>query len=354
MKATARAPRRHRADRPRRRSSSASPSAARADRRGPAAGGDAARAARPRRAARHLADAGPPSRSSRSSARASSRSPTTGRALVSRLTREDLEELYAARLGLEGLAARARRGGGRTAGARADARPARASSTGSRGRRTSTATSTRRWELPRDRYLASGRTRLVAEVERLFWRGERYNRLVLSTAERFERSVGYYRDFLDACEARDPDGAERVIHESDAWAVDLIGPSLPSEQRAVSADRRRRRRHVHRRVCVGDGRRASVHARCSRRRRPTTAPSSTPSRELAAGARGRRASSTARPSRRTPCSSAAARGRRSSRPRASATCSSCGGCACRTSTTTSGRSRRRSSRAASASRSPSA
>ena len=30
----------------------------------------------------------------------------TGRALVSRLTREDLEEIYAARLGLEGLAAR--------------------------------------------------------------------------------------------------------------------------------------------------------------------------------------------------------------------------------------------------------
>src|SRR5580765_1413331 len=31
----------------------------------------------------------------------------TGRSLVSRLTREDLEEIYAARLGLEGLAARA-------------------------------------------------------------------------------------------------------------------------------------------------------------------------------------------------------------------------------------------------------
>src|SRR6476646_4544061 len=30
----------------------------------------------------------------------------TGRALVSRLTREDFEEIYAARLGLEGLAAR--------------------------------------------------------------------------------------------------------------------------------------------------------------------------------------------------------------------------------------------------------
>jgi hypothetical protein len=44
---------------------------------------------------------------------------------------------------------------------------------------------------------------------------------------------------------------------------------------------------------------------------------------------------------------------RSSRPRASATCSSCGACGCRTSTTTSGRSPSRSCRAASASRSPS-
>ena len=38
-------------------------------------------------------------------------------------------------------------------------------------------------------YRASGRTRLVAEVERLFWRAERYNHLVLSSAERFKRSV---------------------------------------------------------------------------------------------------------------------------------------------------------------------
>ena len=43
----------------------------------------------------------------------------TGRAVVSRLTREDFEEIYAARLGLEGLAARV--GAPRSAGPRSRA-----------------------------------------------------------------------------------------------------------------------------------------------------------------------------------------------------------------------------------------
>ena len=102
-------------------------------------------------------------------------------------------------------------------------------------RRTSTRTSTARWELPlRPRTSPRGRTRLVAEVERLFWRGGRYHRLVLSSAERFKRSVGSYHDFVDACEAHDPDRAERVIHDSMRWAVDLIAGSLPSERDRVS------------------------------------------------------------------------------------------------------------------------
>ena len=87
-----------------------------------------------------------------------------------------------------------------------------------------------RWELHSTAYLASGRTRLVAEVERLFWRGGRYHRLVLSSPERFERSVASYHDFVEACEAHDPERAERVIHDSMRWAVDLIAGSLPSER----------------------------------------------------------------------------------------------------------------------------
>lgn len=152
----------------------------------------------------------------------------TGRASVSRLSREDFQEIYAARLGLEGLAARI---GAAAAGpeeiAQMTARLAELEQLAAaadvdgylRGR----------WEFHAICYEASGRARLVAEVERLFWRSERYNRLVLSSPERFRRSVGHYHRFLEACKARDGAAAERVIHESTRWAVDTIWDSLPSE-----------------------------------------------------------------------------------------------------------------------------
>ncbi len=62
-----------------------------------------------------------------------------------------------------------------------------------------------RWAFHAICYRASGRQRLVDEVGRLFWRADRYNRLVLSTAERFRESVGRYKEFLAACEAQDGD-----------------------------------------------------------------------------------------------------------------------------------------------------
>ena len=72
-------------------------------------------------------------------------------------------------------------------------------------------------------------TPLVDEVERLFRRSERYNRLVLSTATRFRQSVARYGAFLDACEARDGAAAERAVQASIRWAVDRVGPLLPTE-----------------------------------------------------------------------------------------------------------------------------
>ena len=152
----------------------------------------------------------------------------TGRALVRRLTREDLEEIYAARLGLEGLAARvgvAAIGAEEIASMRAMLaeldRLARRGDVGSYLQL--------RWDFHAVCYEASRRPRLLAEVERLFWRAERYNRLVLSSAGRFRRSVRFYREFFEAAERGDPLAAERVIHESVRGAVDLIWPQLPSE-----------------------------------------------------------------------------------------------------------------------------
>ena len=151
-----------------------------------------------------------------------------GRASVSRLTREDFEEISAARLGLEGLAARV---GAAAVGPAELERMRRGLRELERlGKEGDVDGYLRaRWVFHAACYEASGRMRLVAEVERLFWRSERYNRIVLSTKDRFRRSVGNYRRFYDACRAGDPKAAERVIHESMQWAVDLIWAELPSE-----------------------------------------------------------------------------------------------------------------------------
>ena len=152
----------------------------------------------------------------------------TGRAFVRRLTREDFEEIYAARLGLEGLAARL--------GARA-VRPkdiAHMKETLRDLWRLAAEQDVQeylrqRWEFHATCYRASGRQRLIDEVERLFWRADRYNRLVLSTAQRFRESVRRCQGFLAACEARDGDRAEEVVQESIRWAFARAADSVPSE-----------------------------------------------------------------------------------------------------------------------------
>ena len=152
----------------------------------------------------------------------------TGRAVVSRLTREGFEETYAARFGLEGLAARVGAvsvGPAEITKMKKILRHLRALAV----EQDVDAYLHQRWEFHATCYRSSGRQRLVNEVERLFWRSERYNRLVLSTAERFRESVGRYRDLLVACEARDGALAEKSVQDGMRWAVDRLGATLPSE-----------------------------------------------------------------------------------------------------------------------------
>ena len=153
---------------------------------------------------------------------------STGRAFVSRLTREDFEEIYAARLGLEGLAARL--------GAEAVGPKELASMRKTLGKLERAAAEqdvdaylALRWEFYGTCYRASSRRRLVEEVERLYWRSERYNRLVLSTAQRFQESLGRYSAFFADCEAGDGLAAELGVQESLRWAVDSVAGGLPSE-----------------------------------------------------------------------------------------------------------------------------
>jgi GntR family transcriptional regulator, rspAB operon transcriptional repressor len=152
----------------------------------------------------------------------------TGRAHVSRLTREDFEEIYAMRRGLEGLAARV----GAAAVGPAELAEMRGLLT--ELERLAKAQDvdgylSARWAFHAACYRAAGRPRLLAEVERLFWRSERYNRLVLSTAARFRASVANYRRFYEACKVGDAPKAASIVEESTQWAVDQIWDSLPSE-----------------------------------------------------------------------------------------------------------------------------
>lgn len=153
---------------------------------------------------------------------------STGRASVSRLTREDFEEIYATRLGLEGLAARL------GAPVVDDAGLGSMRETLERLRDLAARQEldeylSLRWEFHATCYRASGRARLVAEVERLYRRTERYNRLVLASPDRFRQSVERYGEFLAACETHDGEGAENVIHEGMRWAVAHLAPTLPPE-----------------------------------------------------------------------------------------------------------------------------
>ena len=157
----------------------------------------------------------------------------TGRATVTRLSREDFEEIYAARAGLEGLAARVGAVALTDDGHHLDATPPHAPP--------AARTRARRRRVPRG---AVGALRDVLSGERAtaarrrgraaLRRSERYNRLVLSTADRFRESVARYGSFLEACESRDAIAAERAVQESIRWAVDRARAA------AAVGDRRRR------------------------------------------------------------------------------------------------------------------
>ncbi|MFZ1992592.1 MAG: GntR family transcriptional regulator [Solirubrobacteraceae bacterium] len=143
----------------------------------------------------------------------------TGRASVSPLTLEDVEEIYAARRGVEALAAQ--RGAPRLTepaleemaslleelrgAARADLLDTYVDVT---------------WRFHARCYQAGSRPRLVDEVERLFWRAVRYHRILLSTPEYFAGSVASHERFFDACCERDGEAAGIVIEDSVRWSVE--------------------------------------------------------------------------------------------------------------------------------------
>lgn len=133
------------------------------------------------------------------------------------LSMDELEEIYAARMGLEGLAARqaAQRIGAEALESLRLALPQLAA--------LCTAGDLQNY-LREDRafmlsvYSASGRPRLVRQVASLRERAERYLRLVFVGADHI-RWLDYSYQLFQACAARDPDDAERVAQEAMRWTL---------------------------------------------------------------------------------------------------------------------------------------
>jgi DNA-binding GntR family transcriptional regulator len=154
-------------------------------------------------------------------------------ARVPPLTMDELEEIYAARMGLEGLAAR-------EAALRISAAALEALRlTLPRLAALCTAGDLQNY-LREDRafmlsvYDASGRPRLVRQVASLRERAERYLRLVFVGADHM-RWLDYSYQLFQACAARDADGAERVAQEAMRWTLSQARAMLEDTLGATAA-----------------------------------------------------------------------------------------------------------------------
>lgn len=152
-----------------------------------------------------------------------------GYAFVPRRTFEDLEELTAARIGLEGLAMRL--------GTPKVDDTTVAEMTAHLTELETYATENDleqylkcRWRFHAACYNASGRARLVRKVERLFLSASRYNVVLLGLPNAVEESLRNYRGILDAVRGRDGQAAEAAFVASANWAVARARDVLPHEE----------------------------------------------------------------------------------------------------------------------------
>lgn len=149
----------------------------------------------------------------------------TGRASVSPLTLEDVEEIYAARRGIEALAAQ--RGAPRLTDVALEEMASLLDEL--RGAAHAELLDTYldvTWRFHARCYRAGSRPRLVDEVERLFWRAVRYHRILLSTPESFAGSVASHERFFEACRERDGEAAGNVIEASVHWSIQGFARAL--------------------------------------------------------------------------------------------------------------------------------
>ena len=141
---------------------------------------------------------------------------------VAQLSAEELEELYAMRMGLEGLAARL---------AAAHMTPAvleRMAHVLERLEPLCRSNDLEAYLLAEAEYhsvcySASGRERLCRGVADLRDRAARYLRVVFNSPTRLEESLAYQRRLFAACERHDGPAAERALRQALRWTLRHIG-----------------------------------------------------------------------------------------------------------------------------------
>jgi DNA-binding GntR family transcriptional regulator len=163
-------------------------------------------------------------------------------AFVSPLSVEEFEEVYMARLGLEGLAARL--------GAEAIT-PVQIRKMVDLAARISSDEAppddlffALDWKFHRIHYAASGRPRLVARIEALHQQGERYMRRAVLSYARSLATRDYHAGLIAACEAHDGRRAELMVRESidatvqqlrSVMAADATDQTAATHRKAASA-----------------------------------------------------------------------------------------------------------------------
>jgi DNA-binding GntR family transcriptional regulator len=152
-----------------------------------------------------------------------------GRATVTSLTRELYEEVLAARVGYEALAARL--GAAAVTDSDIESMVALLATlrhlADSRNWREYAKV---RWELHAICYRAAERPRLFAEVERMFLLGERYFAALPVDSDILTKSYDWNVDFVDACAARDANRADQIIIDGAQWGWAELAPHFPSER----------------------------------------------------------------------------------------------------------------------------
>ncbi|MEX2562892.1 MAG: GntR family transcriptional regulator [Nitriliruptoraceae bacterium] len=152
----------------------------------------------------------------------------SGGSSVTWLTRERLEEVYTQRAAMEGLIASY--GAPLVKPATIDKMRACLVNLRSHAQREAHDDYlAERWTFHTHCYEHANRPRLLAHVAALYQSADRFNRLLLSSPERFARSQRFYADFLAACQAHDGNTAAAAITASTDWCLETLGDQLPSD-----------------------------------------------------------------------------------------------------------------------------